>query len=79
MPAFGLLATLPPNPLGRFPDNFPVSREFAVENSSRRTAPTATRGVAYGLNSGAYLIASSSTSKISVALGGMTPPAPRSP
>src|ERR1044071_5781955 len=27
----------------------------------------------------AYLIASSSTSKISVALGGMTPPAPRSP
>ncbi len=27
----------------------------------------------------AYLIASSSTSKISVALGGMTPPAPRAP
>ena len=34
---------------------------------------------AAGAKSGAYLIASSSTSKISVALGGMTPPAPRSP
>jgi len=34
--------------------------------------------IAPGVRS-AYLIASSSTSKISVALGGMTPPAPRAP
>ena len=38
------LALIPPSDRARplkFPVNFPVSREFTVENSSRRTAPTA--------------------------------------